>query len=87
MGMQKAPGARGREGGVQANCAGQLEVPVLGHAVVVGCCCFPSDVIAGAKTMPLYHALQLVMNHWSERHDVGTVAWRPGRWNQLLGHS
>ena len=33
--MQKASGARGREGGVQANCAGQLEVPVLGHVVVV----------------------------------------------------
>ena len=35
LGMQIASGARGREGGVQANCVGQLEVPVLGHAVVV----------------------------------------------------
>ena len=33
--MQKASGARGHEGGMQANCAGQLEVPVFGHAAVL----------------------------------------------------
>ena len=33
--MQKAFGTRGREVGMQANCAGQLEVPVLGHAAVL----------------------------------------------------